>query len=104
MLLAAGRLQVWHLYCLNALNGLMNTIQKPAADVTITLVTPEKHFQKACGMRNFSDSLVNILTPVFANTLLALLGCPVERKMKSPCFGQPGRGYFGLRTTGGFWI
>lgn len=74
LLFSAGRLQVWHLYCLNALNGLMNTVQKPAADVAITLITPEKHYQKASGMQSFSNSLVNILTPVFANLLLSLLG------------------------------
>lgn len=73
-LLQTGQLEIWHLYGLNALNGLMNTIQQPAADVTITLVTPEKHYQKASGMRSFANSLVNILTPVFATTLFTIFG------------------------------
>ena len=72
ILLEAGKLEIWHLYCLNALNGLMNTIQQPAADVTITLVTPGKYYQLACGMRSFSNSLVNILTPVLAGALVTL--------------------------------
>lgn len=71
ILLVTNQLNVWHLYCLNALNGLMNTIQQPAADVTITLITPEKHYQKVSGMRSFSNSLVNILTPALATALLA---------------------------------
>lgn len=29
LLFRMGRLEIWHLYCLNALNGLMNTIQQP---------------------------------------------------------------------------
>ena len=33
LLLATDNLQIWHLYGLNALNGLMNTIQQPAGDV-----------------------------------------------------------------------
>ena len=41
LLLRAGALRVWHLYVLNALNGLMNTVQSPAADVTVTLLTPK---------------------------------------------------------------
>ncbi len=73
-LLKTGQLEIWHLYGLNALNGLMNTIQQPAADVTITLVTPKKHYQKASGMRSFANSLVNILTPVFAAALFAMFG------------------------------
>lgn len=71
ILLKTGRLEVWHLYCLNALNGLMNTIQQPAADVTISILTPKKHYQKVSGMRSFSNSLVNIMTPVIATALLA---------------------------------
>lgn len=72
ILLQTGRLEIWHLYCLNALNGLMNTIQQPAADVTISLLTPKRHYQKVSGMRSFSSSLVNILTPVLATAVLAL--------------------------------
>jgi len=74
VLLQTGRLQIWHLYGLNALNGLMNTVQRPAADVTITLLTPKKHYQRVSGMRSFSNSLVNILTPVLAAAVLALSG------------------------------
>lgn len=73
VLLQTGNLEIWHLYCLNALNGLMNTIQQPAADVTISLITPKKHYQKVSGMRSFSNSLISILTPVIATALLTLV-------------------------------
>ena len=36
VLLQAGRLEIWHLYCLTALNGLMNTVQQPAADEALS--------------------------------------------------------------------
>jgi len=71
-LLKAGRLEIWHLYCLNALNGLMNTFQQPASDVSITLLTPQKHYQKVSGLRSFSNALVNILTPIIATAVLSL--------------------------------
>lgn len=29
LLFYADRLEIWHLYCLNAVNGLMNTVQQP---------------------------------------------------------------------------
>lgn len=74
ILLQTGNLEIWHLYCLNALNGLMNTIQQPASEVAISLLTPKKHYQKASAMRSLSNSLVSILTPVIATTILALVG------------------------------
>lgn len=74
VLFRTGNLEIWHLYGLNALNGLMNTIQQPAADVTITLVTPKKYYQMASGMRSFSNSLVSILAPVIAGAMLGLFG------------------------------
>ena len=73
-LLRTEQLEAWHLYALNALNGLMNTVQSPAADVCVTLLTPEKHYQKTSGLRSLSNSLVTILTPVFATALVTLAG------------------------------
>lgn len=74
VLLRTGCLAGWHLYVLNAVNGLMNTIQQPASDVAVTLLTPKKYYQKTSGMRSFSNSLVTILTPVLATSAAALFG------------------------------
>lgn len=74
VLLSAGKLEIWHLYALNALNGLMNTVQQPASDVATTLLVPQKHYQKTSGMRSFSGSMVSILTPIFATTMVTLAG------------------------------
>ena len=52
-LLRADLLVPGHLYLLNALNGLMNTIQQPAGDVAMTLIIPKKHYQKTSGMKCF---------------------------------------------------
>ena len=74
VLLRTDNLQVWHLYALNAVNGLMNTVQSPASDVAITLLTPKEHYQKAGALRYFSNSLVSILTPACATAMVALAG------------------------------
>ena len=74
VLLKTGNLEIWHLYILNALNGLMNTVQQPASDVASTLLTPKEHYQKTSGMRSFSNSLVSILTPVFASAIVGFAG------------------------------
>ena len=73
-LLTTGKLQIWHLYIINALNGLMNTVQRPASDVAISLLAPSRHYQKISGMRSFSTSLITILTPVIAAAMLAFTG------------------------------
>lgn len=72
VLLATKSLQIWHLYVINTLNGLMNTVQQPASDVAISLLCPKAHYQKVSGMRSFSNSLVTVLTPVLATALLSL--------------------------------
>lgn len=74
LLLKSGHLEIWHLYCLNGLNGLMGTVQQPAGDVAISLITPKAHYQKVSGLRSFSNSLVNILSPVAATAIFAAFG------------------------------
>lgn len=77
VLLKADLLRPVHMYLLNALNGLMNTVQQPAGDVAMTMITPEKHYQKTSGMRSFSSSLVTILSPVLATALFAFAGMDI---------------------------
>jgi MFS family permease len=74
VLLRMGRLEIWHLYTINAVNGLMNTVQQPASDVTVSLLTPRAHYQKAGSLRALSGSLVSILTPAMAAALFSLFG------------------------------
>ena len=74
VLLKTDLLAPAHLYILNALNGLMNTVQQPAGDVAMTLITPKKHYQRTSGMRSFSQSLVTILNPILATALFGLAG------------------------------
>jgi len=74
ILLKMDQLVPAHLYVLNALNGLMNTVQQPASDVAMTLIIPKKHYQKTSGMRSFSQSLITILNPVIATTVFSFWG------------------------------
>lgn len=74
VLLRAGRLEIWHLYLLNALNGLMSTIQNPVSEVVVTLLTPKDQVQRVSGLLSLSSSLVTLLSPVLATAVLTLLG------------------------------
>lgn len=74
VLLRTGQLQIWHLYLLNAINGLMNTIQQPASEAATTALLPRQHYQKVGGLRYLSSSLSGLLTPVLAMALMSTLG------------------------------
>lgn len=74
VLFRTNRLMAWHLYVLNAVSGLMNTVQQPASEVAMTLITPEKHYQKTSGLRSLSNSLISILNPLLATSLYAFTG------------------------------
>ena len=74
ILLRTGRLEIWHLYAVNALNGLMNTIQQPTSEVAVACLTPPEQAQRVAGLRGLSNSLVTLLSPVLATAVLTLLG------------------------------
>lgn len=74
LLFSMGRLELWLLYVVNLITGLMNSFQSPASNVTVTLVTPQKHYGRASGLQSLSESFVNIFSPVFATALLAFGG------------------------------
>ena len=69
-----NRLMVWHLYALNAISGLMNTVQSPASEVAMTLIIPQEHYQRTGGLRSLSRSLISILNPLIATALYSFIG------------------------------
>ena len=74
VLLQTGRLQITHLYLLNALNGLMNTLQQPVSEAATTALLPKSQYQRVGGLRYLSSSLSGLLTPVLAMALMTLGG------------------------------
>ena len=74
VLFRTDRLAVWHLYVLNIVSGLMNTIQQPASEVAMTLIIPEQYYQQTSGLRSLSRSLTSILNPLIATALYSFTG------------------------------
>ncbi len=74
VLFSTNRLAIWHLYVLNAVSGLMNTVQQPASEVAMTLIIPDKYYQKTSGLRSLSRSLISILNPLIATALYSFAG------------------------------
>ena len=67
-------LSVWHLYLINAVSGLMNTVQQPASEVAYTMVIPKEHYQKTSGLQSLSRSLITIGNPLIAAAIYGVAG------------------------------
>lgn len=74
ILFRTNHLAVWHLYVLNGISGIMNTVQQPASEVAMTLIIPKKYYQQTSGLRSFSYSLISILNPLIATALYSFGG------------------------------
>lgn len=74
VLLRNDALQIWHLYLINAVNGLMNTVQQPASEVAVTRVLPKQYYQRVGGLRYFASSLNSVMTPIIATAVLGIAG------------------------------
>ncbi len=74
ILLESGNLKIPHIYIINAINGLMNTVQQPASEVAVTRLTPEKFYQKIGGFRYLSNSINLIFTPIIATAVMGVFG------------------------------
>ena len=67
-------LNIWHLYLINAVSGLMNTVQQPASEVAYTMVIPKEYYQKTAGLQSLSRSLITIGNPLIASAIYGLAG------------------------------
>lgn len=74
ILIRTNQLRMYHLYILNAVSGLMNTIQQPASEVVTTLILPKQHYQRVGSLRYLSSSVSSILTPILAAAIIGLFG------------------------------
>ena len=74
VLLISNRLEIWHIYVINAVGGVMNTVQSPASEVAVTKILPEKYYQKVGGLRYMSNSANTILTPIITTAVIGFFG------------------------------
>ena len=74
LLLKNDALQIWHLYIVNAVSGLMNTVQQPASEVATSALLKREFYQKVGSLRYLSNSLNSILTPILTTAILGLWG------------------------------
>ena len=74
MLYRTDLLRVWHLYAVNAVSGLMNTVQQPASEVAYTLVIPKEQYQRTSGLQSLSRSVISVGNPLIAAAVYGIAG------------------------------
>lgn len=74
ILVASGRLEIWHLYITNAVNGAFQSLQWPAYSAAISVMIPKEQYGRAQGLTALSESGSGIFAPILAGALLSLIG------------------------------
>lgn len=73
ILLATGRLEIWHLYVAAVIIGASQAFQWPAFSAGITLMLPKEHLGRANGMMELAGSASGVFAPLAAGALLPLI-------------------------------
>ena len=74
VLTIAGRMEIWHIYLVNAVVGCSNAFQQPASSVAVFKLVPEEKLEMVSGMNSFSMNLVTIASPVLAAFCYGVFG------------------------------
>ncbi len=74
ILFSKGNLQLWHIYLVNGITGLMNAFQSPASTVAVGMMVPKDKYEKLSGMNSFSTSIVSVVTPMLAASISSFFG------------------------------
>lgn len=67
-------LSIWILCVANIINGFMNAFQSPASQVAVSLLIKKEDYSRIGGIQSVVNSIVGILTPIFAAGLLGIGG------------------------------
>ncbi|HUS78952.1 MAG TPA: MFS transporter [Patescibacteria group bacterium] len=74
ILMASGRLEVWHLYVTGAFSGVFQAFQFPAYSAAVSMMLPKEQYARANGMIGLAGAVSNIIAPVASGILLGVVG------------------------------
>ena len=74
LLLAIGKLQVWHIYIAVAFNAGFSTFQQPAYTALTSQLVPKSQLGRAGGMLQSGSAVSDILSPLLAGALVVTIG------------------------------
>jgi MFS transporter, DHA3 family, macrolide efflux protein len=73
VLQALGMLQIWHLYAINIVFGLVNAFQWPAYSAAITTMMPKEQYGRANGMMSLVEAGPGVIAPLLAAALIGFI-------------------------------
>ena len=74
ILASVDRLAVWHIYIVVTVQGLAGAFQWPSYLASIPLLVPKQHLGRASGITRTGRAIAEIVAPLVAGGLLALIG------------------------------
>lgn len=74
ILVFSGKLEIYYIYIVNFVIGLMNSFQSPAESVAVGMLVEDDFYSRASGMNSFSESLLMVFTPVIASFVMSFAG------------------------------
>jgi MFS transporter, DHA3 family, macrolide efflux protein len=74
VLLALGKLEIWHLFITSAFQGIFQGFQWPAYSAAITTMLPKEQYGRANGMMSLVETGPGIFAPLMAGALISLIG------------------------------
>lgn len=69
-----GNLAVWNIYLLAAFGSVFAAFQEPAFGASVVMLVPKKDLGRASGLRNLSEALGGLITPLLGGLLYGLIG------------------------------
>ena len=73
LLLATGRLEIWHIYLAVSLSSVCKAFQLPAYTASTALLVPKENLPRASGMVQSGQACAQLFSPLLAGVLLGLI-------------------------------
>jgi len=74
LLLFSDQIAIWHVYVIVLLNATFNTCHGLAYSSIAPLLVPKEQLGRASGMVEFAQALAQLIAPILAGSLFALIG------------------------------
>ncbi len=74
ILVATGRLEVWHVYAIALTSSIFSSFQEPAYQASITMLVPKENLSRANGLVQAAGAAQLLISPLLAGALLGFVG------------------------------
>lgn len=71
---AFGAFQLWQLYLVALLKGVLGMLQQPAMEASVTLLVPEGHRERANAIRQITGPMAGVVAPVITGFIYMFVG------------------------------